>query len=196
MQQRCHSPNPLENTVPSCRAWTKNFRQLRPKVSESPLIRRKPRFSGVGKAGAAFGNSGDVNQSSQRRASLLRTAAVPRRYMKHSSAAHSSRGSQLPAQHLRNANTRDRLNDVRGPRVKRLSSVGSGGGEIRTRETLACLPVFKTGAFNHSATPPGIGPIPRPPYYTAFRTPVRAPRPTAAAAACRNVVCTTICRPL
>ena len=29
-----------------------------------------------------------------------------------------------------------------------------GGGEIRTHETLASLPVFKTGAFNRSATPP------------------------------------------
>ena len=31
-----------------------------------------------------------------------------------------------------------------------------GGGErgIRTPETLARLPVFKTGAFNHSATSP------------------------------------------
>jgi hypothetical protein len=32
---------------------------------------------------------------------------------------------------------------------------GSGGwGGIRTPETLARLPVFKTGAFNHSATHP------------------------------------------
>ena len=30
----------------------------------------------------------------------------------------------------------------------------NGGGEIRTRETLAGLPVFKTGGFDHSATPP------------------------------------------
>src|SRR5690349_6507935 len=30
----------------------------------------------------------------------------------------------------------------------------SGGGEIRTHETLAGLPVFKTGAFGRSATPP------------------------------------------
>ena len=29
-----------------------------------------------------------------------------------------------------------------------------GGGEIRTHERLATLPVFKTGAFNRSATPP------------------------------------------
>jgi integrase len=33
------------------------------------------------------------------------------------------------------------------------SRVGGGGG-IRTHETVARLPVFKTGAFNHSATPP------------------------------------------
>ena len=31
-----------------------------------------------------------------------------------------------------------------------------GGGGIRTHETLSRLPVFKTGAFNHSATPPRI----------------------------------------
>ncbi len=30
----------------------------------------------------------------------------------------------------------------------------SGGGEIRTHETLSGLPHFKCGAFNHSATPP------------------------------------------
>ena len=29
-----------------------------------------------------------------------------------------------------------------------------GGGGIRTPETLASLTVFKTAAFNHSATPP------------------------------------------
>jgi hypothetical protein len=34
-------------------------------------------------------------------------------------------------------------------------SESNGGGEIRTHETLAGLPVFKTGAFDHSATPPG-----------------------------------------
>ncbi len=33
----------------------------------------------------------------------------------------------------------------------------SGGGGIRTPETLAGLPVFKTGAINRSATPPAIG---------------------------------------
>ena len=33
--------------------------------------------------------------------------------------------------------------------------VSSGGGtEIRTQERVAPLPVFKTGAFNHSAIPP------------------------------------------
>jgi hypothetical protein len=29
-----------------------------------------------------------------------------------------------------------------------------GGGGIRTHEALASLPVFKTGAIDHSATPP------------------------------------------
>jgi hypothetical protein len=32
--------------------------------------------------------------------------------------------------------------------------LAGGGGGIRTPETLAGLTVFKTGAFNHSATPP------------------------------------------
>ena len=31
-----------------------------------------------------------------------------------------------------------------------------GGGGIRTHEGLSSLPVFKTGAFNRSATPPGL----------------------------------------
>ncbi len=30
-----------------------------------------------------------------------------------------------------------------------------GGGGIRTHGTLARTPVFKTGLFNHSSTPPG-----------------------------------------
>ena len=30
-----------------------------------------------------------------------------------------------------------------------------GGGGIRTHGTLSRTPVFKTGAFDHSATPPG-----------------------------------------
>jgi hypothetical protein len=34
-------------------------------------------------------------------------------------------------------------------------AIPSGGGGIRTRERLAASPVFKTGAINHSATPPG-----------------------------------------
>ncbi len=32
-----------------------------------------------------------------------------------------------------------------------------GSGEIRTHERLTTLPVFKTGAFNRSATLPGRG---------------------------------------
>ena len=35
-----------------------------------------------------------------------------------------------------------------------LPPISGGGGEIRTHERLATLPVFKTGAFNRSATPP------------------------------------------
>ena len=40
--------------------------------------------------------------------------------------------------------------------IGRLVGDKNGGGEIRTHETLAGLPVFKTGAFNRSATPPGV----------------------------------------
>jgi hypothetical protein len=36
-----------------------------------------------------------------------------------------------------------------------LDYVGGGGG-IRTHGTLSRTPVFKTGAFDHSATPPGV----------------------------------------
>src|SRR6185295_8749322 len=35
------------------------------------------------------------------------------------------------------------------------TSRSGGGGGIRTHEALADPPVFKTGAFNRSATPPG-----------------------------------------
>jgi hypothetical protein len=35
-----------------------------------------------------------------------------------------------------------------------LYALSDGGGGIRTHEGLSSLPVFKTGAFNHSATPP------------------------------------------
>ena len=38
---------------------------------------------------------------------------------------------------------------------------GGGGGGIRTHGTLSRTPVFKTGAFDHSATPP-VGPCYRP----------------------------------
>ena len=34
------------------------------------------------------------------------------------------------------------------------TGVGGGGGGIRTHGTLSRTPVFKTGAFDHSATPP------------------------------------------
>ena len=37
-----------------------------------------------------------------------------------------------------------------------ISFCDSGGAGIRTLETLAGLPVFKTGAIDHSATPPGV----------------------------------------
>ncbi len=34
------------------------------------------------------------------------------------------------------------------------SKMAGGGGEIRTHDTLTSMPVFKTGRFNHSRTPP------------------------------------------
>ena len=41
-------------------------------------------------------------------------------------------------------------------KIKRLSVIIGGSGEIRTHEGRKPLPVFKTGAFNHSATLPEI----------------------------------------
>jgi hypothetical protein len=38
--------------------------------------------------------------------------------------------------------------------IQILSVPTGGGGRIRTHESLAALLVFKTSAFNHSATPP------------------------------------------
>src|SRR3954469_12911288 len=38
---------------------------------------------------------------------------------------------------------------------RRTRSTGHGQGEIRTLDTVAGMPVFETGAFNHSATCPG-----------------------------------------
>ena len=43
---------------------------------------------------------------------------------------------------------------VFGNTTERPVVVTGGGGEIRTHEGLAPLPVFKTGALNRSATPP------------------------------------------
>ena len=37
-----------------------------------------------------------------------------------------------------------------------VAGLRGGGGGIRTHEGLASLPVFKTGAFNRSATPPAL----------------------------------------
>ena len=39
-------------------------------------------------------------------------------------------------------------------RARRAFFIDGGGGGIRTHEGLSPLPVFKTGAFNRSATPP------------------------------------------
>ena len=40
--------------------------------------------------------------------------------------------------------------------IQVIKSETGGWGGIRTLETLARLPVFKTGAFNHSATHPSL----------------------------------------
>ena len=47
-------------------------------------------------------------------------------------------------------------NKLTAIKVSKLTRPGryGGWGGIRTLETLARLPVFKTGAFNHSATHP------------------------------------------
>lgn len=37
----------------------------------------------------------------------------------------------------------------------RNESIENGGGGIRTHDALAGIPDFKSGAFDHSATPPG-----------------------------------------
>lgn len=43
---------------------------------------------------------------------------------------------------------------VLGLSEKKTNAKNGGGGEIRTHGGLASSPVFKTGAFNRSATPP------------------------------------------
>jgi hypothetical protein len=49
---------------------------------------------------------------------------------------------------------------VKSGATERLS-LASGGGGIRTHEAAGRgLPVFKTGAFNRSATPPGSSVVP------------------------------------
>ena len=52
-----------------------------------------------------------------------------------------------------NEGTQERLGEI--SLLEQLDSAVDGGwGGIRTHETVARLPVFKTGAFNHSATHP------------------------------------------
>ena len=46
---------------------------------------------------------------------------------------------------------------LRPPLAQRPPALTSdGGGGIRTRDGRKPMPVFKTGAFNRSATPPGV----------------------------------------
>ena len=45
---------------------------------------------------------------------------------------------------------------IKANKRKRVKGEYGGGGGIRTLEGLSPLPVFKTGAFNRSATPPQI----------------------------------------
>ena len=46
---------------------------------------------------------------------------------------------------------------IKANKRKHVKGEYGGGGGIRTLEGLSPLPVFKTGAFNRSATPPQIG---------------------------------------
>ncbi len=45
----------------------------------------------------------------------------------------------------------------RNQSLQAVAELAGGGGRIRTHENLAALLVFKTSAFNHSATPPERG---------------------------------------
>src|ERR1051325_9078783 len=54
------------------------------------------------------------------------------------------------------AGSREQPVDERASEASRCSLFGGGGG-IRTHGSLTTTPVFKTGALNHSATPPGEG---------------------------------------
>ncbi len=46
------------------------------------------------------------------------------------------------------------LKEHRHKKSPLLRALNGRGGGIRTHDTLSRMPVFKTGAFDHSATPP------------------------------------------
>ena len=91
------------------------------------------------------------------RDSLFRAAEArrPRRGSNATATADlAQRGTPPAVSEARGAQARD---DRRSGRAQFSSRLGNGGGGIRTLETLTGLPVFKTGTFNRSATPPDQG---------------------------------------
>jgi hypothetical protein len=63
----------------------------------------------------------------------------------------SQRGSILVGADRRGAG---KSNEEKTPNPRGKTGSSSGGEGIRTPDTLTGIPVFKTGAFDHSATPP------------------------------------------
>src|SRR6478735_1055545 len=58
-----------------------------------------------------------------------------------------------PLGHPSNGTSINNLSNQKGPELTQ-ALFFNGQGEIRTLDTLAGMPVFETGAFNHSATCP------------------------------------------
>ncbi len=62
---------------------------------------------------------------------------------------------ELPPELKRSVPSQKRISDTLLENAQYRGLTGGGGG-IRTHERLAPLPIFKTGAFNRSATPPNL----------------------------------------
>jgi hypothetical protein len=74
-----------------------------------------------------------------------------------------TRNSLLKGEYVRSLSLEKRNNSVEMTRafnIERDELQHGGKGEIRTLETLAGLPLFESGAFNHSATFPGETTVP------------------------------------
>ena len=63
-------------------------------------------------------------------------------------------GKEWPVQDERNKGNGKNNGGAGQGRRPRLPLFSGGESGIRTRDTLADIPVFETGAFNHSATSP------------------------------------------